>query len=158
MKQTFKTELIKSGDSEATGIKLPFDIEEVWGAKRVKVKAWINGAEYRGSAVRMGGEYWMGVPKAFRDAAGIKGGERIEVTMERDDEERVIAPPGDLAAAIDKAGVRAAWESMSYSKQKSNALAVSETKGAELREKKIGKIVLMLQAMDIQAKLAGKGS
>jgi hypothetical protein len=29
-KQTFKTELMKSGDSEATGIKLPFDIEKVW--------------------------------------------------------------------------------------------------------------------------------
>ena len=72
MKQTFKTLLLKADGMDATGIKLPFDIEEVWGAKRVKVKAVINGVEYRGSAVRMGGEYWMGVPKAFRDAAGVK--------------------------------------------------------------------------------------
>ena len=153
MKQTFKTELIKSPDSEATGIKLPFDIEEVWGAKRVKVKAWINGAEYRGSAVRMGGEYWMGVPKVFRDEAGVKAGERIDVTMVRDDEVRAITPPGDLAEAMYQAGVRAAWDSMSYSKQKSNALAVSETKGAELRKSKIGKIILMLQLIEAKAKL-----
>ena len=152
-KQTFKTELIKSDDSEATGIKLPFDIEKVWGAKRVKVKAVINGAEYRGSAVRMGGEYWMGVPKVFRDAAGIKGGDRIEVTMERDDEPRIVTPPDDLAAAIVEAGVQDAWDNLSYTHQKENARAVAETRGAELRAKKVGKIVLMLQLIKIEKKL-----
>jgi bifunctional DNA-binding transcriptional regulator/antitoxin component of YhaV-PrlF toxin-antitoxin module len=144
-KQTFKTELLKSGDSEATGIKLPFDIEKVWGAKRVKVKAVINGVEYRGSAVRMGGEYWMGVPKAFREAARIKGGEQVEVAMERDDEPRIVTPPEDLAAAIDKAGVRGAWDSLSYTHQKENARDVHGTKGAETRAKKVQKIVTMLQ-------------
>src|SRR5436190_7378544 len=129
-KQTFNTTLLKSGDSEATWIELPFDIEQVWGAKRVKVKAVINGAEYRGSAIRMSGEYWMGVPKVFRDAAGINGGDHIEVTMERDDEERAVVLSDDLASAIEKADVRGAWDSMSYSKQKLNAAAVSETKGA----------------------------
>lgn len=146
---------MKSPDSEATGIKLPFDIEAVWGAKRVKVKARINGVEYRGSAVRMGGEYWMGVPKAFRDAAGIKGGEKIEVAMERDDDVRIVTLPEDLASAVDRGGVRAAWDSMSYSKQKLNASAVSETKGAELRAQKIDKIILMLQVMEIKTKLTG---
>jgi bifunctional DNA-binding transcriptional regulator/antitoxin component of YhaV-PrlF toxin-antitoxin module len=149
-KQTFKTELMKSGDSEATGIKLPFDIEKVWGAKRVKVKAVINGAEYRGSAVRMGGEYWMGVPKAFRDAAGIKGGQQIEVTMERDDEPRIVTPPEDLAGAILEAGVQDAWDTLSYTHQKENARDVAGTKGAEVREKKIDKIVKMLQLMNIE--------
>ena len=151
-KQTFKTELLKSGDSEATGIKLPFDIEKVWGGKRVKVKAMINGAEYRGSAVRMGGEYWMGVPKAFRDAAGIKGGESVEVSMERDDEPRIVTPPEDLAAAIDKTGVQDAWDRLSYTHQKENTRDVAKTKGSETRAKKIDKIILMLQSMEIRKK------
>jgi len=144
-KQTFKTELMKSVDSEATGIKLPFDIEKVWGAKRVKVKAVINGAEYRGSAVRMGGEYWMGVPKTFRDAAGIKGGEQIEVTMERDDEPRIVTPPEDLAAAILQACMQSAWDRLSYTHQKENARDVAETKGADVRARKVQKIVTMLE-------------
>jgi bifunctional DNA-binding transcriptional regulator/antitoxin component of YhaV-PrlF toxin-antitoxin module len=151
-KQTFKTELLKSGDSEATGIKLPFDIEKVWGGKRVKVKAVINGAEYRGSAVRMGGEYWMGVPRAFREAAGIKGGEQIEVTMERDDEPRVVTPPDDLAQAILEAGLQGAWDRLSYTHQKENARDVAETKGAETRAKKVQKIVKILQSMEIEKK------
>ena len=153
-KQTFETELLKSEDSEATWIELPFDVEEVFGTKRAKVKVWINGAEYRGSAVRMGSEcYMVGVPKAFRDAAGIKAGDRFEVVMERDDDPRIVTLPDDLAAAIDKAGVRGAWDRMSYTRQKENARAVSETKGAELRAKKIEKVVLMLQLMEIEKKL-----
>lgn len=152
-KQTFETVLQKSPDSEATWIDLPFDIEKIWGAKRVKVKARINEAEYRGSAVRMGGDcYMLGIPKVYRDEACIKAGDHIEVTMERDDDERVVILPDDLASAIDNAGLRDSWGSISYSKQKLNASAVSETKGAELRQKKIDKIVLMLQAMDIEAK------
>ena len=147
-KQTFKTELMKSGDSEATWIELPFDVEEVFGAKRAKVKVWINGAEYRGSAVRMGSEcYMVGVPKAFREAAGIKGGEQIEVTLERDDEPRVVTLPEDLAAAILEAGVQDAWDKLSYTHQKENARDVEGTKGAELRAKKVQKIVTMLETV-----------
>jgi len=145
MKQTFKTLLIKADGMEATGIKLPFDIEEIWGAKRVKVKAVINGTEYRGSAVRMSGEYWMGVPKAFRDAAGISAGDHIEVTMERDDEVRVVTPPDDLISAIEKAGVRAAWDSLSYTLQKESVRTVSEAKTEETRTRRIEKILLTLQ-------------
>lgn len=145
-KQTFKTELLKSGDSEATWIELPFDVQEVYGAKRANVKVWINGAEYRGSAVRMGSEcYMVGIPKAYRDAAGIKAGDRVEVVMERDDDPRTVTLPDDLAQAIDKAGVRGAWDSLSFTRQKESVRDVHGTKGAELRAKKVQKIVTMLE-------------
>ncbi|MEQ1603934.1 MAG: DUF1905 domain-containing protein [Pyrinomonadaceae bacterium] len=65
-KQTFETVLIKHDKLDATGIEIPFDVEAVFGAKRVPVKAVIKGAEYRGSIVRMGGKYMLGVPKEFR--------------------------------------------------------------------------------------------
>jgi bifunctional DNA-binding transcriptional regulator/antitoxin component of YhaV-PrlF toxin-antitoxin module len=144
-KQTFKTELLKADGMDATGIKLPFDIEEVWGAKRVKVKAVINGVDYRGSAVRMGGEYWMGVPKAFREAAGIRAGDHIEVTMERDDEPRTVTPPDDLASAIASAGLQSAWDGQNYTNQKEGARSVAEAKSAETRAKRIEKVLAMLQ-------------
>lgn len=145
-KQTFKTELLKSVDSEATWIELPFDVEEVFGAKRAKVKVWINDAEYRGSAVRMGSEcYMVGVPKVFRDAAGIRAGDRVEVTLERDDDPRTVTLPNDLAEALDKTGVRNAWDSLSFTRQKENAREVEGTKGAELRAAKVQKIVTILE-------------
>jgi bifunctional DNA-binding transcriptional regulator/antitoxin component of YhaV-PrlF toxin-antitoxin module len=144
-KQTFKTLLLKADGMDATGIKLPFDIEVVWGSKRVKVKALINGVEYRGSAVRMGGEYWMGVPKAFRDAAGIQAGDHIEVTMERDEEPRTVTPPDELLSAIADAGLQTAWDSQNYTNQKESARSVAEAKSTETRAKRIEKVIAMLQ-------------
>ena len=68
-KQTFKTVLEKHPKMDATGITIPFDVEKVFGAKRVPVKVSINGAEYRSTIARMGGKYMLVIPKVFRDAA-----------------------------------------------------------------------------------------
>src|SRR5688572_33143027 len=105
-KQTIKVKLEKHDKLDATGITIPFDVEAVFGAKRVPVKAVINGAEYRGSIVRMGGKYMLGIPKVFREAAGISAGEHIVVTVERDDEERVVTVPEDFADALAKSGLK----------------------------------------------------
>jgi hypothetical protein len=69
-KQTFETVLVKHEKLDATGIQIPFDVEAVFGAKRVPVKAVINGAEYRGSIARMGGTYMLGVPRNFERVPG----------------------------------------------------------------------------------------
>lgn len=45
-------------------IEPPFDVYEVFGAKRVKVKATFDGIKYRGSLVRMGGCYMIGITRA----------------------------------------------------------------------------------------------
>jgi hypothetical protein len=69
-KQTIEVQLEKHPKLDATGITIPFDVEKVFGAKRVPVNATVNGAVYRGSIVRMGGNYVLGIPKAFREEAG----------------------------------------------------------------------------------------
>lgn len=70
-KQTFEALLEKHEKMEATVINIPFDVTKVFGAKRVPGKVSINVADYRGSIVRMGGKYMLGIPKKFRDSAGI---------------------------------------------------------------------------------------
>src|SRR5262245_2345966 len=114
-KQTIKVKLEQHDNMEATGITIPFDVEEVFGAKRVPVKAVVNGAEYRGSIVRMGGKYCLGIPKVFREKAGIKAGDNIVVTIEKDEAERTVTIPTDLAAALKKdKTLKAAWDKLSY--------------------------------------------
>ena len=49
-KQTFEVVLVKRETMEATGITIPFDVEKVFGAKRVPVKVSINGAEHRSTS------------------------------------------------------------------------------------------------------------
>ena len=146
-KQTIKVKLEKHENMEATGITIPFDVEEVFGAKRVPVKATVNGAVYRGSIVRMAGKYMLGIPKAFREAAGIKAGDNIVVTLEKDQEERTVSIPADLAKELKKdAALKAAWEKLSYTIRKEQARGLEEAKSAETRARRLEKTVAMLKS------------
>lgn len=143
-KQTIEVILEKHPKMEATGITIPFDVEEVFGAKRVAVKATVNGANYRGSIVRMSGKYMLGIPKEFRDRAGISAGEKIKVVIEVDDTPRTVEVPKDLATAIKKAGLLAEWDKLSFTHRKEHVRAVEEAKKEETRLKRIEKAVEML--------------
>ena len=140
-KQIFKVLLEKHENMEATGITIPFDVEKVFGAKRVPVKVWVNGVEHRSTIFRMGGKYMMAVPKIFRDAAGVKGGEMITVTMERDTEKRTVEVPKDLADALKKANLQDVFSKMSYTHQKEYVNAINEAKREETRIRRIEKTI-----------------
>jgi bifunctional DNA-binding transcriptional regulator/antitoxin component of YhaV-PrlF toxin-antitoxin module len=132
---------------DATGIKIPFDVEAVFGAKRVPVKAIVNGAVYQGSIVRMGGEYMLGIPKAFREAAGIKPGDNIVVTLEADVAERTVAIPADLARELKKdAKLKKAWDALSYTLRKENARSLEEAKKPETRAKRLEKTLAFVRS------------
>ena len=145
-KQTFETVLIKHDKLDATGIEIPFDVEAVFGAKRVPVKAFINGQEYRGSIVRMGGKYMLGIPKVFREAAGINSGDHIVVTMEKDTDVRTVLVPKDLADALAERDLSKAFEAMSYTHRKEHVRAIEEAKAPETRIRRIQKSVEMIAA------------
>lgn len=143
-KQIFEVLLEKHENMEATGITIPFDVEKVFGAKRVPVKVWINGAEYRSTIMKMSGKYMMAVPKIFRDAAGIKAGEMITVTMEKDLEKRVIEVPQDFAEALQKADLTEVFAKMSFTHQKEYVRAIVEAKKEETRLRRIEKSIEMI--------------
>jgi bifunctional DNA-binding transcriptional regulator/antitoxin component of YhaV-PrlF toxin-antitoxin module len=141
-KQIFKVLLEKHEGMEATGITIPFDVEEVFGGKRVPVKVWVNGVEHRSTIHRYGGKYMMAVPKRFRDAAGIKAFDTITVEMERDTEKRVIEPPEDLAKALkENKDANAVWENLSYTFKKEYVMAIEDAKRAETRERRVNKTI-----------------
>ena len=145
-KQTINVKLEKHDKLDATGITIPFDVEEVWGEKRVPVRAEINGAKYRGSVVRMGGRYMLGIPKAFRESAGIKAGDNIVVTLERDVAPRAVTSPPELAKELKKdKNLRSAWEKLSFTVQKENTRSIEEAKQPETRARRIEKTLLMLR-------------
>lgn len=144
-KQIFKTLLEKAGNSEATGIYIPFDVEKIFGAKRVPVVVSINGAEYRSTIARRNGKYILAVPKVFREAAGVKSGETITVAMEKDTRERVVTMPEDLAEALREASLLDAFSKMSYTHQKEYVNAIAEAKREETRARRIEKTIEMLK-------------
>ncbi|HUR99292.1 MAG TPA: YdeI/OmpD-associated family protein [Pyrinomonadaceae bacterium] len=145
-KQIINVRLEKHEKLDATGITIPFDVEEVFGAKRVPVKATVNDAEYRGTIVRMGGKYMLGIPKVFREAARIDAGDDIVVTLEQDVEERTVTIPSDLAELLKKdAALRSAWDSLSFTIRKENARDLENAKRPETRARRLEKTLAMLQ-------------
>ncbi len=144
-KQIFEVVLEKHENIDATGITIPFDVEKVFGAKRVPVKVSINGVDHRSTIMRMGGKYMMAVPKIFRDAAGIKAGELVKVTMEKDTEKRIVEVPKDLAEALKKADLTDVFAKMSFTHQKEYVNAINEAKKEETRIRRIEKTIEMLR-------------
>lgn len=141
----FETILEKHEKMDATGITIPFDVQAVFGKKKVPVRVSINGAEYRSTIFFMGGRYMMVVPKVFREAAGVKAGEKITVTMEKDEEKRTVEIPNDLAAALEKSGLSEVFSKMSYTHQKEYVNSISDAKREQTRARRIEKTIEMLK-------------
>lgn len=146
-KQTIKVKLEKHPTMDATRIKIPFDVEEIFGRKRVPVKATVNGAVYYGSIVRMGGEYMLGIPKSFREATGIRAGDNIVVTVEADFVERMVELPPELTKKLLRnPNLKKAWDRLSFTIRKQNARAIADAKRPATRMKRLSKTVELLQS------------
>ena len=140
-KQIFETCLEKHENMDATGIYVPFDVEKIFGAKRVPVKIRINGAEHLSTIIKMGGRYIIGVPKIFRAAAQIKAGETITVEIEKDTEKRTVEIPADLTEALAANDLTEVFANLSYTHRKEYVNAVSDSKKPETRTRRIEKTV-----------------
>jgi len=147
-KQKFQILLEKDENSEACGFHVPFDVQEVFGTKaRVPVCGTINGFPYRGSIMNMGDGHIMAVNKKLREGARVKGGDIINVVMERDDTPRIITPPDDFAKALNKSKeAKAFWDKLSYTHQREYVQAIEEAKKEETRLRRIEKSIEMLSA------------
>lgn len=84
--------------------------------------------------------------KEHRDKAGVKAGDKVEVSLERDDAPREVEVPKDLAAALKKAGARAAFDKLAFTHRKEHVRAIEEAKAAETRARRIEKAVAMVLA------------
>jgi hypothetical protein len=129
-------------------IELPFDPKAVFGKVRAPVTVTLNGYTFRTTIAAMGGPPCVGLRTSQREAAGLEGGETIDVRIELDDEPRVVTPPPDLVKAL-KAAPPAwdRWQELSYTHQREHAEAVAEAKKPETRARRIANAVTMLHAM-----------
>lgn len=143
----FETVIQKHPDKDATFIEIPFDVEETFGSKRVKVKAKFDEVEYRGSIVKMGLPcYMIGITKAIRKEIGKEAGDSISVEIEKDEEERVVELPENFKLALDKnKAAKDFYESLSYSAKRKYVQWITGAKKSETREKRISEAVIKLE-------------
>jgi hypothetical protein len=123
-------------------VEVPFDVKKEFGKARPAVKVSINGYSYRSTISVYGGKYYLPVRKDRREAAGVKAGDIIVVTMQPDTEVRKVDPPAALSAALAKNGpARAQWERLSYSRKKEHADALLQAKRSETRARRVQRIL-----------------
>ena len=144
--KTFKARIVCEGSMSY--IPLTFDPKDVFGKVRAPVKVTLNGFSYRSTIAAMGGPPFIPLRASNREAAGLEGGETIEVRLDLDTEKRVVKPPADLVKALKAAGsVWDRWQTLSYTHQREHVEAIEGAKHAETRTRRIQKAVQQIRAM-----------
>lgn len=141
MKATYATVIWADGNN--TGLEVPADvISSLGSSKRPPVVVSLAGYSYRSTVAVMGGVFMIPLSKANREAAGVKGGDRVDVTLELDLAPRTVDVPDDLAAALEaEPGARAAFDASAPSMRKEYVRQVESAKAAETRARRIAAIV-----------------
>ena len=134
--KTFTTTIVRDGST--CFIPVPFDPKPVFGRVRAPVKVTLNGYTYRSTIASMGGTVCVPLRRSHREAAGLAGGETMEVRLDLDAEKREITAPPDFVRAL-KAQPPAweRWRELSYSHQREYVEAIEEAKKAETRARRV---------------------
>ncbi|EKD93694.1 MAG: hypothetical protein ACD_28C00080G0001 [uncultured bacterium] len=137
--------VIKSAGKESGGayVEFPFDTVKEFGKRgRVKVLCFFEKIQYRGSLVKMGTDcHIIGVSRKIREELGKKIGEKIQVELVEDVEERIVEIPEDLARKLQKETLMNEFRKLSFTRQKEFARMVEEARTQETIDKRILKIV-----------------
>jgi len=144
-KLKFSTTLLQAGKT-ATGIKIPEEmIEKLGGGKKPLVKVTINNFTYRSAVAVMGGAYMVGVNAENREGANVKGGDKINVTIELDTEKRIVEVPAEFQKQLSKnAAAKKMFDTLSNSKKKALIIPIANAKTDETRNRNIEKALSAL--------------
>jgi hypothetical protein len=142
----FHTTILQAGKT-ATGIQIPDEVVEALGSgRRPAVMVTINGYAYRSTVAVVNGAFIVGVSADNRAAAGVKGGDEVEVEIGLDTAPREIAVPADFAAALDaEPTARRTFDALSYNNKSFHVLPINGAKTDETRKRRIAKSVAVLR-------------
>src|SRR5947207_14898979 len=111
------------------------------------MKVTLNGYIFRSTIAAMGGKWLIPLRKSNREAAGLEGGETLEVRLDLDEAKREVAPQPDFVKAL-----RAAppawdrWRDMSFTHQREYVEAIDDAKKPETRLRRIESAVKAVAA------------
>lgn len=143
--KTFKTTIVR--EESMCYIPVPFDPVPVFGRVRAPVKVTLNGYTFRSTIFSMNGMVGIPLRKSNREAAGLEGGETLDVRLDLDEEKRVVQPPADFVKAL-----RAAppawdrWQDLAFTHQREYVEALADAKKPETRVRRMAAAVKAIGA------------
>jgi len=139
MGAAFRTVL---GTGTTVGIEVPAEeMAKLGPARRYPVVVTISDYSFRNSVSWYKGAFMIGFSAENRAAAGVSGGDEVDVTLEVDDAPRVLELPAELSEALAAAGVLDKFTGLSFSKQRSFVDPWVAAKTDATREKNFAKMV-----------------
>ncbi|HYM79444.1 MAG TPA: YdeI/OmpD-associated family protein [Candidatus Dormibacteraeota bacterium] len=131
-----------------SAITPPIDVPKMFGTRgRVPVRGTINGSPFRSSLMSMGGCHMMPVNKALCARAGVEPGDMVDVVMERDEEERTVEAPPELARELKKSKkALERWEALAYTHRREMANSITGAKQEETRKRRLAKVIEVLKS------------
>lgn len=134
-------------EGHALFFEVPFDVKQEFGKARAPVRVSVNGHSYRSTVSVYGGKYYLPVRREHREAALLKQGDIIRVTVAPDTAARTVQPPPALSAALAKnSAAKAQWQKLSYTHKKEHADAIRLARKPETRARRVQKTLKMLAA------------
>ncbi|QMW23225.1 YdeI/OmpD-associated family protein [Sandaracinobacteroides saxicola] len=140
--QKFRTRILAGQTKNVTGIEVPPHVIDALGAgQRPRLKVRLNGYEYISTVGKMDGKFMISLSAQHREAAGLKGDDEVDVTLELAEAPTPAIVPDDVASALRSAGLEASFESAAPSRRKEWLRQIEEAKTPETRARRIAKIV-----------------
>ena len=134
-------------DQGACFIRVPPQTLTALGeGKRVPVRVTLNDYTYRTTIAVYGGKSYIGVRREVREAAGVAAGDPLTVGLEYDAQVRTVDLPQVLRVALEAdAATAAAFEKLSYTRQKEFVQWVTGAKRAETQRRRMEQAMAMLR-------------
>jgi hypothetical protein len=135
-------------DQEALFVRVPAPVVTALGhGKRVPVNVTINGHTFRSRIAVYGGQYYLGLRREVREAAGVAAGDQLTVGLEYDAELRSVDLPEGLRSALAAdAESAAAFAKLSYTQKRELIQWVTGAKRVETQRRRMEQAMTMLRA------------
>lgn len=142
----FHTTILLSGKTGA-GIEVPPEIvAALGGGKRPKVLVTIRGYTYRSSVAVLGGASMIGVSAENRAAAGVAGGDEVDVELQLDTAPRNVTVPDDFAEALAaEPDAARTFAELSFSNKSWHTYQIADAKTEETRQRRIARSIAALR-------------
>lgn len=145
MSNPFKTAVYKHGINPC--VDIPWALSDAFAARGyIPVRGTLNGWPFRATLVPKGsGEYRLFLNAEMRKQAKVEVGDRVEIALELDPQDRTIPIPEALAKAFGQnPQAQVAFERLTPSRRKEILAYLGSLKGIEAIERNVKRVVEML--------------
>ena len=134
--------IIEEGQRGGALVSIPYDVEDLFGKRRVKVVASFDNVEYRGSIVFMKGKFILGIKKAIREEINKDIGDNVHIKLHEDMEPRIVEVPDYISESLTPhPEIKDKFENLSYTHKKEYLNWIEEAKKEETKKKRINQMI-----------------